>query len=493
MRSRSRRTRPPRVRLSLRNRLALLFFAITFVAIAALYLYVAPGLETRLINQRLDGLASAARSHSGDIATTVGTSAPMSVLRAQVNAAALASGDRVTLLLVTHAIGGPQFSAEADSSNAGAAPPLSFPAAYSAYRAAAPGKVATETESVGGDKVAMAAYPIELGGVVAAIVVYSDSVSDITGGVAIVRHEILVAGGIALLLTLLGGFVLARRVGQRVKRLELAAQKVASGQFDQVIPVDSADELGELAAAFNEMQGQLAQLEEARKRFIATASHELRTPIFSLGGFVELLEDDDLDPDTRQRFLEQISEQVERLRKLSVDLLDLSRLESGSLELRPEQVDLGELSRSVSGEFEPTLAQHDSHLELRLASERIEAQCDPVRVAQIMRILIDNALTHTPPGTRIVVTATREDGRIHLAVRDDAGGITPGRVSRIFEPFYTADDAQGSGLGLTIASELAERMSGELSVRSEPGDTTFTLAIPVSLWLDPPRAERGGG
>ena len=152
-------------------------------------------------------------------------------------------------------------------------------------------------------------------------------------------------------------------------------------------------------------------------------------------------------------------EQVQRLGKLSVDLLDLCRLESGSLELRPEEVDLGELTRSVSGEFEPTLAQHDARLELRLPT-RIEAQCDPVRVAQIMRILIDNALTHTPPGTQIVVTAGRDDGRVRLAVRDNGEGIDDQALPRIFEPFYTADDAQGSGLGLAIASELAGRMAG---------------------------------
>ena len=301
------------------------------------------------------------------------------------------------------------------------------------------------------------------------MIVYSDPVSDIVRSVAIVRHEILVAGGIAVLLALVGGYFVARALSQRVKRLELAAEKVAAGDFDHPIAVDSTDELGQLAIAFNEMQRQLGQLEETRKKFIATASHELRTPIFSLGGFVELLEDDDLDPETRRRFLDQVSEQVERLRKLSVDLLDLSRLESGSLELRPEQVDLGELTRSVSGEFEPTLAQHDSHLELRLPSRTIEAVCDPVRVAQIMRILIDNALTHTSSGTRIVVTAGREDGTVRLVVRDDGEGIDPESLSRIFEPFYTADDAQGSGLGLAIASELAERMDGRLSVVSGIG------------------------
>jgi two-component system OmpR family sensor kinase len=464
------------MRLSLRNRLAALFFVITFIAIAALYLYVAPGLQTRLVDQKRSGLAATARRYSGQIVQTVGSSAPLSVLRTQVDAAGLASGDRVTLLLVTHTPGGPQMSPEADSSKLAAAPPLSFPVAF---RTAGSGQVTTGTESASDSTVAEAAYPVTYQGHVGAVVVYSAPVSDIVRSVTIVRHEILVAGAIALLLALVGGYVVSRRLGQRVKRLELAARKVAAGQFDQVIPVDSADELGQLAVAFNEMQRQLAQLEEARKKFIATASHELRTPIFSLGGFVELLEDEDLDPDTRRRFLEQVSEQVERLRKLSVDLLDLSRLESGSLELRPEQVDLGELTRSVSGEFEPTLAQHDSHLELRLASRRIEAQCDPVRVAQIMRILIDNALTHTPPGTRIVVTAGRGNGQVSLAVRDDGEGIESARISRIFEPFYTADDAQGSGLGLAIASELAERMSGRLSVRSGPGETTFTLEIPV--------------
>ena len=135
--------------------------------------------------------------------------------------------------------------------------------------------------------------------------------------------------------------------------------------------------------------------------------------------------------------------------------------------------------RSVAGEFEPFLAQHDAHLELRVGPGRIEALCDPVRVAQIVRILLDNAIAHTPSGTRIVVTARRETGMVRIAVRDDGDGIDPQALSRIFEPFYTADDAQGSGLGLAIASELAERMAGRMSVDSQPGDTTFTLEIPA--------------
>ena len=466
------------VRISLRNRLALVFFAITLVAIGGLYMYVAPGLQTRLIDEKLHELASAARARSGPIAATVGASDSLRSIKAKVNTIALSSGSRVTLLAVSAATApnGPRLTPLADSRQPRATARRSFPIAA---RAAATGTLRTGTEMASAGTVAEAADPVFYRGHVVRVIVYSSAVSDVVRNVAIVRHEILVAGGIALLLALVGGYLLARALAQRVKRLERAVEQVAAGDFEHPIPVDSSDELGQLAVAFNDMQRQLARLESARKQFIATASHELRTPIFSLGGFVELLEDDDLDPHTRRRFLDQISDQVQRLRKLSGDLLDLSKLESGSLELREEQVDLGELTRSVSGEFEPMLVQHDSHLELRLAARRIDSLCDPVRVAQIMRILIDNALTHTPPGTRIVVTVGREDGQVRLGVRDDGKGIDREAVPRIFEPFYTADDARGSGLGLAIASELAERMSGRLSVHSGPGRTVFTLELPA--------------
>jgi len=463
------------ISLSLSTRLVLVFSAIIFLALVVLYVYVAPGLQSRLLSAQLGGLAGDAGVHSKSIARTVGSSEPLATVQDRVNAAALATGDRVTLLLVNRVPGGSELSTLADSSRRSATAALSFAVAR---QAVASGRLVTGTELTRAGTVAEAADPVVYRGRVAAVLVYSAPASDIVRTVATVRHQILVAGAIALLLALVGSYLVARALAQRVKRLELAAERVASGDFEYTIPVDSGDELGQLAVAFNQMQRQLAQLESARKKFIATASHELRTPIFSLGGFVELLEDEELDPDTRARFLEQVRDQVERLRKLSVDLLDLSRLESGSLELRPEQVDLGELTRSVSGEFEPVLAQHDSHLELRLAPGRIEAQCDPVRVAQIVRILIDNALVHTPAGTRIMVTARRSDGHVRLGVRDDGEGIDPQVLGRIFEPFYTADDAQGSGLGLAIASELAEHMAGRLSVDSQPGETVFTLELP---------------
>jgi two-component system OmpR family sensor kinase len=284
---------------------------------------------------------------------------------------------------------------------------------------------------------------------------------------------------VALAAAALAAWLVARSVALRVRRLEVVADRVAQGDLTARFPVDSSDELGQLADTLEQMRRQLAELDDARKRFIATASHELRTPLFSLGGFLELLEEEELDEDDRRRFITQLRQQVLRMQKLATDLLDLSKLEAGSLELRTEPTDLGALARSVADEFAPALGAHEAHLELRLPPTPVEVQCDPERVAQVMRILIDNAITHTPPGTDLVVSASRRGDVARLGVRDFGPGIHRTMLPRIFEPFVTSDDAQGSGLGLAIAGELAERMSGHLAVDSQAGRTTFTLELPA--------------
>ncbi len=465
---------------SLRNRLAFLFFAITLAAIGALYLYIAPQLESRLRNEKLAQLETAASTTGRGIADTIGSDLDEEAVRNAVRDAADKASARVTLFHVSKLAGRAQIDfmrPAADSAGRPATPS----AEAIAQRAVETGQPQSDIVSIDDEPFAEVARPLSASGSedVARVAVWSTPTSDVEGNVAVVRQQIVIAGAIALALAVLAGWLVARALAQRVKRLEQAAEQVAAGDFSRQITVDSDDELGQLARAFNDMQRQLAQLDRARKQFIATASHELRTPLFSLGGFVELLEDEELDEETRRRFLAQMRMQVERLRKLTVDLLDLSRLEAGSLELRPEPVDLSELAQSVSNEFEPVLAQRDAHLEVRLTGKPVEALCDPVRVAQIMRILIDNALTHSSPGSDVVVSATRDDGFARLAVRDYGRGIERQALSQIFEPFYTSDDAQGSGLGLAIASELAERMHGRLGVESRPGRTVFTLELPA--------------
>ena len=311
------------------------------------------------------------------------------------------------------------------------------------------------------------------------VAIYSQDLDDVAETVAFIRARVLVATLAALLLALVGGYLVAQALARRVRRLEVAARQVARGRYIEPLPVDSRDELGELTRTFNEMQAQLQRVDVARREFIATASHELRTPIFSLAGFVELLQDEELDDDTRAEFLDTMAEQVARLQKLSVDLLDLSRLDTGSVQLHAEPVDLSELARSVVGEFAPALADHRTDLEVKLPLDGPEARCDRERVAQIMRILLDNALRHTPAGTPVTVSAGRSNGTASLLVSDAGPGLSPSTRGHAFERFVTGDAARGAGLGLAIARELAERMEGDL--RLSPGATgaTFTLDLPT--------------
>jgi len=446
-------------------------------AITVVYLGVVPTLQSTLRNQKLDTLQLAAERYSAPIMRSVGSSETAKTVDRLVRQAADRSGTRVTLFGISNGTYGLQPWTRSDSSQLS---DLQFEVALEAARS---GHIARGTEASDTGRVAEVAKPLFFRHgkrrVVGSVVVYSAPLQDVEQNVRAISRRILVAGGIALVLAILLGWATARQLSRRVTRMEAAARRVAAGDFSSRFERGSRDELGRLARALDDMQRQLSELENARKRFIATASHELRTPIFSLGGFLELLQDEDLDEDTRKRFLGQVREQVDRLGKLASSLLDLSRLEAGSLELHPEPTDLGGLARDIAAEFTPALATHESHLEVRLAAEPVEAVCDPDRVAQVMRILIDNALTHTKPGTDLVLAAVRRDGRVRFSVTDFGPGIKRTAMPRIFEPFYTSDDGQGSGLGLAIAHELAERMRGDLTAESIPGRTTFVLELPA--------------
>jgi two-component system OmpR family sensor kinase len=423
-----------------------------------------------------------ARRFSPPIQRALDSSLTAPALDRRVRRAADFSGARVTLLAITRTERGPRLDVRSDSTDVVDLSDLKFDVAA---RAARSGRIERGTEAGDTGGLAEAAIPLRVTpprsrrARVFYVAVFSQPLEGITTGVELIRRRILIAGGIGLALAILAGLLVARSLSRRVRRMEDAARRVAQGDFTARFDVSARDELGRLARTLDHMQRQLAELETARSRFIATASHELRTPIFSIGGFLELLEDEELDEETRVMFIRQVREQVDRLGRLATDLLDLSRLEAGSLELRRERTDVRELARAVAAEFAPALAAHESHLELRLASAAIEADCDPERVAQIMRILIDNALSHTPAGTDVVVAAGQRDGRVRLSVTDYGTGIKRAAMSRIFEPFYTSDDVQGSGLGLAIAHELAERMAGELHAESVPGRTTFSLELPA--------------
>jgi two-component system OmpR family sensor kinase len=299
-------------------------------------------------------------------------------------------------------------------------------------------------------------------------------------GLSAVKTQILIGGLVAAVLTAAIGVYSTHVAIDSVSRLKDAARKVADGNFETTIPVASVGvgELGQLARTFNEMQRRLAELDSARKQFIANASHELRTPIFSLGGFVELLEDEEPSPEERAEFVRTMRQQIDRLTKLTVDLLDLSQLDAGAMVMHVRRVDLGNLAREVTREFAPRAELHGSRLQLRTPERPAIALGDPDRLRQIIRILLDNALTHTSEGTNVTVTTYSVNRRAELTVSDEGSGIPQRVQSRIFERFYTADKAGGSGLGLAIASELARRMGGRITISSSRRFTAFTLDLP---------------
>jgi signal transduction histidine kinase len=466
--------RRPRLR-SVRTKLALVFFAIITAAFGLLYFIATPQLETKLEQRQLDDIQSSAQDVRSRVKAVVGEDYKEKVLNEKVRGFSEETDARLTLLrLDEHGL----FYTVSDSRTDKDAP-FNSSLARSALRTK---HAQTEIGPLAGEELAQVAQPFFRGGKrkPVAVAFYARDLNDVAEAVDLVRNRVLVATGVALALALVGALLVAQALARRVRRLEVAAGEVAHGRFIDPLPVDSMDELGQLTRTFNQMQAQLQQVDVARKEFIATASHELRTPIFSLAGFVELLQDEDLDEDTRREFLETMSEQVARLQKLSVDLLDLSRLDAGSVELHPEPVDLSELARSIVNEFTPALADHHTDLEIRLPDVGPEALCDPVRVAQIMRILLDNALRHTPAGTQVTVGAARSNGTAGLTVTDSGPGLPNDSDTKVFERFYTGDAARGAGLGLAIARELAERMHGRLRVSSASRGTAFTLELPTS-------------
>lgn len=463
---------------SLKSKLALIFCAITVVAMSAVLGYVVPQLESSLREQRRDDLRRVAAATVGPLREIAGSNVRARDLDELVRVISDTADARVTLFVVqrsrtrrSHVSG--VLSDSAASSEVDETTAL-------ADRAAALNRRQAGYGTLNGETVAQTAVPIGTGARAEWVALYSRSLADVTDTVDLIRQRLLLAGFLASLLAIGAAYVVAGFVGRRVRRLERASRRVAAGQFVAPLPVDSDDELGQLTAAFNEMQERLSRVDRARKEFVANASHELRTPLFSLGGFIELLGEEGLDQESRAELLSAIHGQVERMQKLAVDLLDLSRLDAGSFELEQDRIDLAELARMVAREFAPASRRGDADIQLKMSEGAVEVTADRERVAQIIRILLDNAIRHTPQGTHVTVSASRRNGTAKVTVADSGPGLENGAGSQIFDRFFTGDsDRGGAGLGLAIAKELAERMHGEIRLRSRSGRTAFTLELPA--------------
>jgi signal transduction histidine kinase len=463
---------------SLKHKLALVFCVMTAVAMVAIGFYVVPQLQSSLYHQRRDDLARVARASVDPLRQAEGRDIKAKHLDELVRAVADSSDARVTLYGVQHSRG------RADRvswvvSDSRAQPQVDETRAL-ANLAARTMRVKAGYGRMNGQKVVQTAVPLVDHGRADWIALYSRTLEGVHETVSLIRRQLLLAGLVAGLLALIGAYMVAEMLGRRVRRLERAAGRVAAGEAVEPLPVDSEDELGQLTVAFNDMQQRLSRVDRARKEFVANASHELRTPLFSLGGFIELLEDEQLDPASRAELLSAMHGQVHRLQKLAVDLLDLSRLDAGSFELEHERVDLAEVAQMVASEFEPAVRRGAADLQVKMPNGGVEVTCDRERVAQIMRILLDNAIRHTPEGTSVTISASRRNEAAKVTVADGGPGLDNAWDTQVFDRFFTGDaDNGGAGLGLAIAKELAERMHGEIRLRSRPGRTAFTFELPA--------------
>jgi signal transduction histidine kinase len=454
----------------------LALLVVVAAVLAFVYLIVTPSLEDRLIGSRQDQVAGVAN----EVAQRWPSLTPKD-LAARYGAA---THTRVTILHIDSRT--PlSLSVIADE---GAGAVVATDDDPVARHAAGALDSARGVVSRGDRRYAEAAQPTSDRG---HVILVSNSIDDSLGSVALVRHRLLISGLFALGAALLLGYVGARLFARRIRRLEQAAERIASGKFDEPIVDTSPDELGQLARSFDRMRQRLAGLEHARREFIANASHELRTPLFSLGGHLELLDDEDLDEATRKEFIGRMREQVERLTKLAGELLDLSRLDAGRLRVDREPVDLARIAELLVEEFE-SLAQGTGHELVQSVDGSATGLGDEQRVLQVGRALVENALRHTPAGTHVQVRASRDGENVALSVHDDGPGIAPAATGHVFERFYRGDTggrASGSGLGLAIARELAEAMQGEIDLSSEPGRTVFTLSLPAASATSSPPLE----
>jgi signal transduction histidine kinase len=291
---------------------------------------------------------------------------------------------------------------------------------------------------------------------------------------------------LASIASLAASLFVARQIVQPLQRLVRGAQRIGSGHYAERVAIASTntgDELGELAASFNEMAGALENTERRRLELIGDIAHELRTPIATLEGNLEGLLDGVVEPS--ERTWATLHEEAGRLRRLVDDLQELSRAEARQIPLSLRLVAPASLAQTTLDRFAPDFAEKGLALDQAIASDLPTIQVDPDRTVQILTNLLTNTLRYTPAPGRVILSVGREGDHVVFRVTDSGIGIAPEHLPHLFERFYRVDKSRsralgGSGIGLTISRALAEAMGGQLTAESPgPGQgSTFTLSLP---------------
>jgi signal transduction histidine kinase len=313
---------------------------------------------------------------------------------------------------------------------------------------------------------------------------------------------VLLASLLSAVIAGIFGYRSARALTRPIQQLSQASQALAAGDFTQQIEVDTTDEIGQLAARFDDMAARLGRtmadldaekqyaenLLTAKQELVANVSHELRTPLASIRGHVEslLTRKEQLRAD-EQEYLEIIQDEIDTLSSLIDDLFELSRLEARELELTLAALPVAEvINKTVRGLQKLAWEQHKVSLNAQVPNDLPLVLADGQRLGQILTNLIHNALRFTPEGGVVMITAQASSDCVEVSVRDTGVGIPPEDLPHIFERFYRADKSRsrahgGSGLGLAIVKQLVEMQGGTISVESIPGEgSQFRFALPTT-------------
>jgi len=286
----------------------------------------------------------------------------------------------------------------------------------------------------------------------------------------------------ALAVALVLGIILARALTHPIRNLTTAIRAIAKGDLKQNVEVGSRDELGELAAAFNQMSADLDRLTRSRRQMTADIAHDLRNPLTVIGGYIESMREGVLKP-TPER-LDAIQTEVQHLQRLVEDLRILSQAEAGELRLDLEPVSMAALADRMIQSYRPLADKQGVILTTDIRTDLPHINADPDRLAQVLGNLITNSLRYTPRGGRITLEAAQVQNDLILTVNDNGRGIPPESLPHVFDRFYRADQARthadGSGLGLAIAKSIIEAHGGTISAGSQPGaGTMIRITLPL--------------
>lgn len=324
-------------------------------------------------------------------------------------------------------------------------------------------------------------------GVASGIVIASTGQTQAVGVIRQMTDIFLMTGAVVLLLAVIACSALMRRTSQPLKDLAGAARRFGHGNLDARVELDEHNpaEIEELAVAFNNMADSLEKSEQQRKEFIANVSHELKTPMTTIAGFMDGMLDGTIPPEQHRHYMQIVSDEVRRLSRMVRGMLDISRLQDQTIPEEKKTVfDLCEAAGQVLVSFEQKITQKQLDVQVDMPDEATYTLADADSITQVIYNLMDNAVKFCQQGGTLGLKIQPEDKKIFVSVSNTGLTIPENELSRIFDRFHKTDksrsiDRDGVGLGLYIVKTIICSHGEDISVTSRDGLTVFTFSLPV--------------